>query len=149
MTVKKVFQDHSFLKSSKKKSVHLCHANLKYEWWCGLEFQYSRGTQWFKHRIRVVAEGLVDHHQSIDIVHVETNFIWTCATLRKSQLWICYRGRQAHHDRVVVHRTVLTGNRNEKRHKDLFSLLHVVYLYLLSGHCFNIRKTGAIMFFFF
>lgn len=131
---------HFWNKVGKKKKPHSCHANLQYEWWCGFEFQYSRGTQWFKHRVRVVAEGLIDHHQSIHIVHVETNFIWTRATLRKPQFWVCDGGGQAHHDGVVVHRAVLEGNRR-KTHVTTYHVTCCEPVWLICILCFNIINT--------
>lgn len=81
--------------------------NLEDERRCGLELQYAGRTQRLEDGVRVVAEGLVDHHQGVDVVHVEADLIRTCARIGESQFRVGHRGRQAHHHRVVVDRAVL------------------------------------------
>lgn len=84
--------------------------NLEDERRRGFEFQYAGRTQRLEDGVRVVAEGLVDHHQGVDVVHVEADLVGTCARLGESQFRVGHRGRQAHHHRVVVHRAVLGRN---------------------------------------
>lgn len=93
----------------KGKREEFCLANLENERRRGFKLQYSGRTQRFKHGIGVVAEGLVDHHQSVHVVHVEADLVRPCASLGETQLRVRHGRGEAHHDGVVVHRAVLTG----------------------------------------
>lgn len=61
-------------------------SDLEYEWRGGLELQYPGGTQRFEDGVGVVAEGLVDHHQRVHVVHVEADLVRAGAALGEAQL---------------------------------------------------------------
>lgn len=52
-----------------------CLSYLEDERGGGFKLQDSGGAERFEHGVRVVAERLVDHHQSVDVVHVEADLI--------------------------------------------------------------------------
>lgn len=55
--------------------------NLEDERRRGLELQDAGRTQRLEDGVGVVAEGLVDHHQGVDVVHVEADLVGTRARL--------------------------------------------------------------------
>lgn len=89
--------------------------NLEDERRRGFELQHAGRTQRLEDGVRIVAEGLVDHHQGVDVVHVEADLVGTRSRLGESQLGVGHRGRQAHHHRVIVHRAVLVGGERGSR----------------------------------
>ena len=69
-----------------EKRQHLGLSDLEDERRRGFELQDSGGTQRFEHGVGVVTEGLVDHHQSVHVVHVEPDLVRPGAGLGKTQL---------------------------------------------------------------